>query len=105
MVVVLLFFCHHLSANFRIDFNDTDLTITVTDGATGEELVGVSIFTDDQKFVGFTDIQGQVQLPVLSHREIVNFSYVGYDESLYKNLSWVEEVQSFVVLKLINYYW
>ena len=80
MVVVLLFFCHHLSANFRIDFNDTDLTITVTDGATGEELVGVSIFTDDQKFVGFTDIQGQVQLPVLSHREIVNFSYVGYDE-------------------------
>lgn len=80
MVVALSFFCSHLSANFRINFNENDLTITVTDGANGEELVGVSIFTDDQKFVGFTDIQGQVQLPVLSHREMVNFSYVGYDE-------------------------
>ncbi len=80
MVMVLLFFCTHLSANFRIDFNTVDLTITVRDGGSGEELVGVSVFTDDQKFVGFTDIQGQVQLPVLSHREIVNFSYVGYDE-------------------------
>jgi len=80
MVVVLLFFCNHISANFRIDFNNVDLTITVTDGANGEELVGVSIFTDDQKFVGFTDIKGQVQLPILSHREMVNFSYVGYSE-------------------------
>lgn len=79
MVVVLLFFCNHLSANFRIDFDDDDLTITVTDGVNGEELIGVSIFTDDQKFVGFTDINGQVELPILSHREIVNFSYVGYE--------------------------
>ena len=76
----LLFFYNNLSANFRVNFNDNDLSIKVTDGGTGEELVGVSVFTDDQKFVGFTDIDGKVELPILSHREIVNFSYVGYDE-------------------------
>jgi len=78
MVTVLVFFSTSLSANVSNELQNQ--IITVLDGATGEPLVAVSVFTDDHKFVSFTDAKGQTTIDMLSHREMVNFSYVGYAE-------------------------
>lgn len=73
-----LCFCPQLFAH-SIEVSE-DIMVTVQDGITGEPLIAVSVFTEDQKFVAFTDINGQVPIPVLSHRQEVYFSYVGYSE-------------------------
>lgn len=76
--MALFSFCNILFANSP-NFTD-DIIITVKDGTTGEALIGVSVFTDNQELVAFTDIDGKVAIPMLSHRQMVNFSYVGYSE-------------------------
>ncbi|MEM1318739.1 MAG: TonB-dependent receptor plug domain-containing protein [Bacteroidota bacterium] len=54
------------------------MQVTVLDGDSGEPLIGVNIYTDDHKFTAFTDIDGKATLGNLLHRQIVNFSYLGY---------------------------
>ena len=56
----------------------SEITVLVTDGDSGEPLIGVSVYTDNHKFVAFTDYEGKVKIGDLDHRENVNFSYVGY---------------------------
>lgn len=58
---------------------DYDFEVTVVDRK-GEPLIGVNVFTDDQKFTGFTDINGKVVLSDISYNEAINFSYVGYSK-------------------------
>lgn len=78
MVMALVLFSTSLSAELSEDIQN--LIVTVIDGGTNEPLVAVSVFTADHKFVSFTDEKGQTTIDMLSHREMVNFSYVGYDE-------------------------
>lgn len=54
------------------------IPIKIIDGLTGEALIAVSVFTDDHTFVAFTDENGQCEIADLGHRDMVNFSYVGY---------------------------
>lgn len=78
LLLVLLFFCSsttHLIANIPTLY---DIKVKVSDAITGEALIAVSLYTDDHKFVTFTDEKGIAIVSDLGHREIVNFSYVGY---------------------------
>ncbi len=54
------------------------ITVTVVDGDTDEALAFLAVFTDDKQFNAQTDIDGKVSIPDLGHRDIINFSYVGY---------------------------
>ncbi len=63
---------------FSFDF--FDLKVTITDAKTGEPLIGVSVFTDDMGFSGTTDLDGKITLDGIGHLEVVNFSYVGYEQ-------------------------
>lgn len=62
---------------FSSDF--FDLKVTVTEASTGEPLIGVSVFTD-RIGIGSTDINGQVTLKNLQHREVVHFTYIGFED-------------------------
>ena len=59
--------------------NTSGFKITVTDAKTGESLIGVSVFTDDMRLTGTTDIDGIVVLENVRHRDIINFSYIGFE--------------------------
>lgn len=43
-----------------------------------EPLIAVNVYTDDQKFTGFTDENGKITLKDLNYNDLVNFSYLGY---------------------------
>lgn len=56
-----------------------ELPIQIIDGITKEPLIGVSVYTDDMStFTGVTDYDGKIVLKNLSHRDLVNFTYIGY---------------------------
>lgn len=79
LISTLVFSFLSISNNsFAADISS--ITITVVDGDTKEPLIGVSIYTNDNKFVVQTDIDGKASIPDLAHREELNFSYVGYSE-------------------------
>ncbi len=54
-----------------------EFIVTVTDQQK-EPLIGVNVYTENQSFVGVTDLDGKVALNSLSYSEIVNFSYIGF---------------------------
>ena len=54
------------------------ITVTVLDGDTDEPLAYATVFID-QKFNGLTDDNGRIEVTDVAHRDIVNFSYVGYN--------------------------
>ena len=58
--------------------NIYDITVQVVDGDLNEPMVAVSVFSDDHKFVAFTDEDGKVTIPQLGHRDNINFTFVGY---------------------------
>jgi hemoglobin/transferrin/lactoferrin receptor protein len=62
---------------FSSDFYN--LIVTVTDAKTGDPLIGVNVFTDDMSFSGTTDMDGKITLDRISHLEVVNFSYLGFE--------------------------
>ncbi|MEL6863419.1 MAG: TonB-dependent receptor [Bacteroidota bacterium] len=57
---------------------DINIEITVIDGETSEPLIGVTIYTDDNRMLGMTDFEGKATIGDLGHREMVNFAYLGY---------------------------
>ncbi|MFK8009207.1 MAG: TonB-dependent receptor plug domain-containing protein [Saprospiraceae bacterium] len=61
-------------------FDLFDLKITVIDAKTGEPLIGATVATDDLGFSGTTDIDGKITLNGIGHLEMVNFSYIGYED-------------------------
>ncbi len=53
--------------------------VQIVDSQSGDPLIGVNVFTDDyETFTGTTDFDGKIEIPTLGHREVVNFSYIGY---------------------------
>jgi len=58
--------------------NISGLIIQVLDGDTDEPLAYATVYID-QKFNGLTDEKGQIEITDIAHRDIVNFSYVGYN--------------------------
>ena len=69
---LLVTFCA-LSASTNI--YDFELTVL---NESGETLIGVNVFSEDQKFTGSTDIDGKIILTDLLYNDILNFSYIGY---------------------------
>ncbi len=59
-------------------FSQSTIHTTVIDGTSKEPLISVTVYTDDLSFNGLTDIDGKIAISDLSHRDEVNFSYVGY---------------------------
>ena len=51
--------------------------VTVTDPKK-QPLIGVNVYTEDQSFVGVTDLDGKVALNGLAYSDVVNFSYIGF---------------------------
>ncbi|MEM9921414.1 MAG: TonB-dependent receptor [Bacteroidota bacterium] len=62
------------------DLFTNNLTVTVLDGNSNEPLIGVIIFSDDQKIVEQTDVDGKAVIDIshVGHRDIINFQYLGY---------------------------
>ncbi|MFK8101328.1 MAG: TonB-dependent receptor [Saprospiraceae bacterium] len=60
------------------DFSISGYEIEVKDAKTNEPMIGVSVYTKDQKFTGITDLDGKLSLGDLAYNEVVVFSYVGY---------------------------
>jgi len=58
--------------------HSTDIPVTLLDSETKEPLIGVNIYTEDFKFNGITDENGQAIIKGLNYRDIVLFSYIGY---------------------------
>lgn len=56
---------------------DYEFEVTVTDRKK-ETLIGVNVYTSDQKFTGFTDEYGKIILKDLNYNDTVYFSYIGY---------------------------
>lgn len=56
----------------------TDIPVTLLDAETKEPLIGVNIYTEDFRFTGVTDENGQAIITKLNYRDIVIFSYTGY---------------------------
>lgn len=78
---LFIFFIANISfAKASSSFDFTDLKITVLDAKTGEELIGVNVFTDKEG-IGATDVNGQITLGNIQHREMVHFTYIGYQKS------------------------
>lgn len=67
-----------LSINPTSLFSQTDMTITIVDGDTGEPIIGVTIYTDDYSFTATSDFDGTCVLSDLAYRDEINFSYLGY---------------------------
>jgi hemoglobin/transferrin/lactoferrin receptor protein len=78
LLICFVLFCFYFFPNNTFAKEVSPILITVTDGDTKERLIGVSVYTNDNKFVAQTDMEGNVSIPLLSHREELNFSYVGY---------------------------
>jgi len=76
LLVFCLFFTFYSTAS--ITNSAFDYTVTVID-ENGETLVGVNVFTDDQKFTGTTDIEGKITLSNIAYSDNINFSYIGYN--------------------------
>jgi len=71
ILVILLFFS-------TTSFSQTIL-VQLVDNLDGEPLIGVNVFTDDyETFTGTTDFDGKIEIPRLGHRDVINFSYIGY---------------------------
>ncbi|MFK7807215.1 MAG: TonB-dependent receptor [Saprospiraceae bacterium] len=81
LFVSLLIFSSLFFSNSIFAADISPITITVIDGDTREPLSFVSVFTDDNKFVAQTDIDGKVAIPLLEHRQPINFNYVGYNST------------------------
>lgn len=62
----------------------TDIDIFVSDGLTGEPLIGVNVYTEDFKFTTSTDLDGKAKLKDLNYYAEIIFSYVGYAEKKVK---------------------
>lgn len=79
-MLVLLFpfgLPHLFSNHFTTELYD--FTVTVLD-ETGKPLIGVNIFTDDQKKVATaTDENGKATLTNVDYSETITFSYTGYE--------------------------
>lgn len=58
--------------------NSTSTNIQVLDGDTGEPLIGVLIYNNEQTTVIQTDVDGRAVLENFGHREEANFQYLGY---------------------------
>ncbi len=56
----------------------TDIPVTLLDAETKEPLIGVNIYTEDFRFTGVTDENGQSIIKGLNYRDEVIFSYTGY---------------------------
>lgn len=78
LFIPFLIFFSFLLPNTIFADDISPITVTVIDGDTDELLSFVTVFTDDKKFNALTDIDGKVSIPDLGHRDIINFSYVGY---------------------------
>ncbi|HHS95021.1 MAG TPA: hypothetical protein ENJ45_00400 [Phaeodactylibacter sp.] len=82
LLIRFLFYCFFFSPSFLFSSSNfsnlSSILVTVIDGDTKEPLAFVSVFTDDNKFIAQTDIEGKVSIPDLAHRQIVHFTYVGY---------------------------
>lgn len=57
----------------------SELTVKVIDGITNEPLLYVNVYTEDQKFSTTTDLDGKTILKDLGYRDVVVFSYIGYN--------------------------
>ena len=69
----------NLNSTLHTELNDFyGIVITVLDGDTDEPLAYATVFID-QKFNGLTDDNGKIEVTDIAHRDIVNFSYVGYN--------------------------
>ncbi|MFT4663719.1 MAG: hemoglobin/transferrin/lactoferrin receptor protein [Polaribacter sp.] len=78
LFIPFLIYFSFLLPNSIFSNDISPITVTVIDGDTNEELSFVTVFTADKKFNALTDIDGKVSIPDLGHRDIINFSYVGY---------------------------
>ena len=56
----------------------SEFEIQIVDGESGEPLIGVNVFTDDFAFTTYSDVDGKAILKDMMHRQMVNFSYLGY---------------------------
>ncbi|MEL6924953.1 MAG: TonB-dependent receptor plug domain-containing protein [Bacteroidota bacterium] len=54
--------------------------ITVIDDETGDPLIGVNIYTEDQSFITATDIDGRAEIPNIGYKDPIIISYTGYRE-------------------------
>ncbi len=78
-MLFLVLACPFLAFSNPSFISNIDLSIKVIDGTTSEPLIGVSVYTDDMStFTGATDYDGKISIKDLGHRDIINFSYIGY---------------------------
>ena len=79
--LTMLLLCASLLLPFGSKANSsisTDIPVTLLDAETKEPLIGVNIYTEDFKFSGVTDENGQTIIKGLNYRDVVIFSYTGY---------------------------
>ena len=79
-VLLLFFLGGQFPSSNAFAITNYKLKVTVTDASSGEPLIGVNVFTDDMGFAGSTDLDGIIILENIEHREIVHFSYLGYQK-------------------------
>ena len=75
--IVLMLFLFFANAAFA----QKKVTGTVTDGATGEPLIGVNIVVKDSPGVGtISDLDGSFELEVTGEEAVLVFSFIGYEQ-------------------------
>ena len=76
---LLLILCISLTSfAFSVEKNAAyDYVITII-GEDGEPLIGVAVYTDDQSFQDYTDIDGKIVLKDVPDLAVLNFEYIGY---------------------------
>ena len=56
-----------------------NIPITVLDSKTKEPIIGAHIYTEDGRYSSITDIDGKAVITGLGYRDIVTFTYIGYN--------------------------
>ena len=54
--------------------------IIVLDDETGDPLIGVNVYAEDQSFITATDLDGKALIPNIGYRDPIIVSYTGYTE-------------------------
>lgn len=87
-----------------------EVTGTVTDGTTGEPLIGVNIFQKGTSIGTVTDLDGNYSIQVASGETVVVYSYVGYSEHETRvgnrtiiDVQMVEDIESLEEVVVIGY--